>query len=52
VIDSNTFDVTVGKPLAEDGSSTGGGLTKIGDGTLTLTGPNSYTATRPLPAAR
>ena len=43
IIDSNGFDITIPKILTEDSSSTGGGLTKIGDGALTITAANSYT---------
>ncbi|HBO42747.1 MAG TPA: hypothetical protein DD670_02170 [Planctomycetaceae bacterium] len=43
VIDSNSFDVVIDPALAEDDESTGGGLTKIGAGKLTLGGANSYT---------
>ncbi|HLA85895.1 MAG TPA: autotransporter-associated beta strand repeat-containing protein [Thermoguttaceae bacterium] len=43
VIDTNTFDVTLNLALVEDATSTGGGLTKLGDGILTLTGNNAYT---------
>ncbi len=45
VIDSNGFSATVAKPLMEDSSSTGGGLTKLGAGTLTLANSNGYTGT-------
>lgn len=46
VIDSNTFDVTVLRPLIHDpspGAAPDGGLTKLGDGTLTLAEANTYT---------
>lgn len=43
VIDTNGFNKTVGTDLLEDGGSTGGGLTKLGAGTLTLDGNNTYT---------
>ncbi|MEK7951414.1 beta strand repeat-containing protein [Luteolibacter soli] len=39
IIDSNSFDITIGQDLL-DGS---GGLTKNGAGTLTLTGANNFT---------
>src|SRR5260370_36608206 len=50
VIDTNGFNVTIAQPLVHDvalGSTADGGLTKIGVGTLTLTGGNPYT--RPTP---
>jgi len=43
VIDSNSFDVVIDTALVEDEESTGGGLTKLGVGTLTLGGANTYT---------
>jgi autotransporter-associated beta strand protein len=43
VIDSNGFAITIPKALTEDSGSTGGGLTKLGNGTLTLTADNTYT---------
>lgn len=45
VIDSNGFNVTIAKALTEDSGSTGGGLTKLGTGNLTLSAANSYTGT-------
>lgn len=45
VIDSNGFNVTIPKLLTEDGGSTGGGLTKKGNGILDLTADNTYTGT-------
>jgi autotransporter-associated beta strand protein len=39
---TNSFDITVSQALLTDPASTGGGLTKEGIGTLTLTGTNSY----------
>jgi fibronectin-binding autotransporter adhesin len=42
-IDSNGFTVTIPKALIEDPGSPGGGLTKLGLGTLALTAPNEYT---------
>ena len=43
IIDSATFTVTNVLPLLQDPSSTGGGLTKVGLGTLVLTNVNTYT---------
>ncbi len=39
IIDSNGFDVTIAQPLL----AAGGGLTKQGEGSLTLAGANTYT---------
>ncbi|NLE38730.1 MAG: hypothetical protein GX621_11965, partial [Pirellulaceae bacterium] len=41
-IDTNGFDATITEGLL-DGDELGGGLTKLGDGTLTLGGANTYT---------
>jgi autotransporter-associated beta strand protein len=44
VIDTNGHDISSTEPFIEDSESTGGGLTKLGEGTFTLTGgPNTYT---------
>ena len=42
VIDTGTFNATVQTPFVEDPASTGGGLTKTGAGTLTLTAVSTY----------
>lgn len=42
-VDTDGFNVTIPKLLAADPDSAGGGLTKTGNGMLTLTAPNSYT---------
>jgi autotransporter-associated beta strand protein len=43
IIDTQNFSVTINQILAEDSSSTGGGLTKQGAGTLTITQNATYT---------
>jgi fibronectin-binding autotransporter adhesin len=43
VIDTNGFNVAIAQQLKTDAISLGGGLTKQGAGTLTLTGANTYT---------
>jgi autotransporter-associated beta strand protein len=42
-IDTQGFAVTIAQALLENGTSTGGGLTKLGAGRLTLSGSNAYT---------
>jgi fibronectin-binding autotransporter adhesin len=44
IMDTNGFNVTIGEPLIEDPSSTGGDITKNGAGTLTLSAPSTVTA--------
>jgi len=41
--DTNNFDIAVSQNLLADPASLGGGLTKTGNGTLTLSGANTFT---------
>jgi autotransporter-associated beta strand protein len=43
VIDTTNQNLTIAQSLFEDPASTGGGLTKLGTGTLLLNGSNSFT---------
>lgn len=43
IIDDGGFSIAISQALAEDTASTGGGLTKSGNGTLTLHGTNTFT---------
>ena len=56
VIDTNGFNVTIGQALAhtniEGDSATDGGLTKLGAGTLTLSGASDYTGPTTVSAGR
>ena len=42
-VDANAQDITIAEPLLEDSSSTGGGMTFKGGGTVTLASGNTYT---------
>lgn len=52
VVDSNGANITIGQALLADATSTGGGLTKLGAGTLTLTGANTYTGATAISAGK
>lgn len=52
VIDTNGANITIGQALVADATSTGGGLTKLGAGTLTLTGANTYTGATTVSAGK
>jgi fibronectin-binding autotransporter adhesin len=43
VIDTNGFNITIPKALTADPGSPGGGFRKLGAGSLTLSGTNTYT---------
>ncbi len=43
VLDTNGFSTAISEKLQADATSTGGGLTKLGGNTLTLSGVNTYT---------
>lgn len=43
IFDTNNFNITIGSALVVDPMSTGGGLTKLNTGTLTLSGASTYT---------
>jgi fibronectin-binding autotransporter adhesin len=52
VIDSNGYTVTIPKELTEDPASPGGGLSKLGEGTLVLGATNTYRGTTNVSAGK
>lgn len=42
-IDTNGHSIMIGNALLDSGSGTDGGVTKVGNGTLTFSGPNTFT---------
>ena len=50
IIDTTNFNITIGQPLLDSGS--GGGLTKVGPGALTLSGSNIYSGATIVSAGR
>ncbi len=52
IIDTNGYNIGIGQALLADAASPGGGLTKLGTGTLALTGANTYTGPNVVNAGR